>query len=51
MPEAGAPLDDWPEIAQVVGEALARLEASRAQEGKAMADGASRLGPRDRRVS
>jgi uncharacterized protein (TIGR00255 family) len=31
------PVEDWPEIARVVGEALARLEASRAQEGKAMA--------------
>jgi uncharacterized protein (TIGR00255 family) len=37
-PSAGAPLDDWPEIARVVAAALAKLEASRAQEGKAMAD-------------
>ncbi len=35
---AAAPLDDWPEIARVVAEALAKLETSRAAEGKAMAD-------------
>ncbi len=31
------PDQDWPEIALVVGEALSRLEAARAQEGRAMA--------------
>jgi uncharacterized protein (TIGR00255 family) len=35
--EEAIPAEDWPEIARVVGEALAQLEASRAQEGKAMA--------------
>ena len=38
MPKAAIPLDDWPEIARVVTEALAKLESSRAQEGQAMAD-------------
>ncbi len=38
LPGAAAPLEDWPEIARVVTEALNKLEASRAQEGKAMAD-------------
>jgi uncharacterized protein (TIGR00255 family) len=37
VPDAGIPLDDWPEISRVASEALAKLEASRAQEGKAMA--------------
>jgi len=31
------PDQDWPEIARVVSEALSRLEAARAQEGRAMA--------------
>ena len=35
--EARIPAEDWPEIARVVGVALAQLEASRAQEGKVMA--------------
>jgi uncharacterized protein (TIGR00255 family) len=33
----GLPDQDWPEIAAVASEALARLEATRAQEGRAMA--------------
>jgi uncharacterized protein (TIGR00255 family) len=41
---AEAPFDDWPEIARVVTEALEKLEASRAQEGKAMADELLTLG-------
>ncbi len=49
VPAAEIPLDDWPEISRVVGEALAKLEASRAQEGKAMAARAPGLGPRDPR--
>jgi uncharacterized protein (TIGR00255 family) len=32
------PNEDWPEVARVVGQALDALEASRAQEGRAMAD-------------
>jgi len=35
--EEQGPDQDWPEIAKVVGEALSRLEAARAQEGRAMA--------------
>ena len=44
LPEADVPLDDWPEISRVVAQALARLEAARAQEGKAMADELRSLG-------
>ena len=36
-PAASNPHDDWPAIARVVGEALGKLEAARAQEGRAMA--------------
>jgi uncharacterized protein (TIGR00255 family) len=36
-PTATNPHDDWPELARVVAAALDRLEAARAQEGKAMA--------------
>ena len=35
--EEKAPLEDWPELGAVVSVALEKLEASRAQEGKAMA--------------
>jgi uncharacterized protein (TIGR00255 family) len=35
--EEKAPLEDWPEVGAVVSVALEKLEASRAQEGKAMA--------------
>jgi uncharacterized protein (TIGR00255 family) len=44
IPEAAAPLDDWPEISRVVAQALAKLEASRAVEGKAMAEELSASG-------
>jgi uncharacterized protein (TIGR00255 family) len=37
-PAATNPHDDWPEISRVVASALERLEAARAQEGRAMAD-------------
>jgi uncharacterized protein (TIGR00255 family) len=36
--------EDWPEVARVVGMALDALEASRAQEGRAMADELIALG-------
>ncbi len=39
-----APAEDWPEVARVVERALAALEESRAQEGRAMADELSALG-------
>ncbi len=38
------PDQDWPEIAKVVSEALSRLEAARAQEGRAMAAELTALG-------
>ena len=38
VPAQAVSTEDWPEIARVVGDALAKLEASRAAEGKAMAD-------------
>jgi uncharacterized protein (TIGR00255 family) len=38
------PQEDWPEIARVVGQALDRLEAARAQEGRAMAAELQSLG-------
>jgi uncharacterized protein (TIGR00255 family) len=43
-PLAAPPLDDWPEISRVVVDALDKLEASRAQEGKAMAQELGALG-------
>jgi uncharacterized protein (TIGR00255 family) len=36
-PTGRSPGEDWPEVAQVVARALEALEASRAQEGRAMA--------------
>jgi len=39
-----SPHEDWPEVARVVGMALDALEASRAQEGRAMADELIALG-------
>jgi uncharacterized protein (TIGR00255 family) len=36
-PSAQSPGDDWPEVARVVAKALEALEASRAQDGRAMA--------------
>jgi uncharacterized protein (TIGR00255 family) len=42
--EDATPDQDWPEIARIVGEALSKLEASRAQEGRAMAAELSALG-------
>jgi uncharacterized protein (TIGR00255 family) len=41
---ARSPNEDWPEVARVVGQALDTLEASRAQEGRAMADELIALG-------
>jgi uncharacterized protein (TIGR00255 family) len=35
-PTACDPHEDWPDVTRVVGEALERLEAARAQEGRAM---------------
>ena len=43
-PAACDPHDDWPAIARVVGEALDKLEAVRAQEGRAMAAELQSLG-------
>ena len=43
-PAASNPHDDWPAIAKVVGEALGKLEAVRAQEGRAMAAELQTLG-------
>ncbi len=43
-PAASNPHDDWPAIARVVGEALGKLEAVRAQEGRAMAAELQSLG-------
>jgi uncharacterized protein (TIGR00255 family) len=42
--DAAVPADDWPEISRVAAEALRKLEASRAAEGKAMADELRALG-------
>jgi uncharacterized protein (TIGR00255 family) len=39
-----APSEDWPEVASVVARALEALEASRAREGRAMADELVALG-------
>jgi uncharacterized protein (TIGR00255 family) len=36
-PSSGDPHDDWPALAVVVSEALGRLQAARAEEGRAMA--------------
>jgi uncharacterized protein (TIGR00255 family) len=36
-PAGHSPSEDWPEVARVVGRALEALEASRAQDGRAMA--------------
>ncbi len=41
---AHSPSEDWPEVARLVGQALDALEASRAQEGRAMADELIALG-------
>ena len=43
-PIGRSPHEDWPEVAGVVGRALEALEASRAQEGRAMADELIALG-------
>lgn len=43
-PAAGDPQEDWPRIASVVAQALDRLEAARAQEGKIMAAELQALG-------
>lgn len=43
-PCASSPQDEWPEIAAVVTRALETLEASRAREGRAMADELIALG-------
>ena len=43
-PDATVPGDDWAEISRVVADALRKLEASRAAEGKAMADELRALG-------
>lgn len=43
-PAASNPHDDWPAIARVVVEALGKLEAVRAQEGRAMAAELQALG-------
>ena len=43
-PCVSSPQDDWPEVAAVVTRALEALEASRAREGRAMADELIALG-------
>ena len=43
-PAVDDPHDDWPALAAVVGEALAKLQAARAEEGRAMADELLALG-------
>ena len=43
-PTGRSPHEDWPEVARVVAQALEALEASRAQEGRAMADELIALG-------
>jgi uncharacterized protein YicC (UPF0701 family) len=43
-PAIGDPREDWPRLAAVVSEAIARLQQSRADEGRAMADELIALG-------
>jgi uncharacterized protein (TIGR00255 family) len=43
-PESDNPHEDWPALAGVVSEALARLQASRGEEGRAMAEELRALG-------
>ncbi|WZO98147.1 YicC/YloC family endoribonuclease [Isosphaeraceae bacterium EP7] len=38
------PHEEWPELAEIVSEALAKLQASRAEEGRSMADELTALG-------
>lgn len=43
-PATGDPREDWPRLAAVVSEAIAKLQQSRADEGRAMADELLSLG-------
>lgn len=43
-PGVDDPHDDWPELAKVIGEAVAMLQRSRAEEGRAMAEELLALG-------
>jgi uncharacterized protein (TIGR00255 family) len=43
-PDAGDPHEDWPALSAVVSEALAKLQAARAEEGRVMAEELLALG-------